>query len=90
MQGPLKGTCILCLQLLTKAKRGRGSKSQKTGAIGSRRFHRNAFKPEQAKGVETYTYLNPGAKAKGLAEKIQAALVEYLTKYGFKREVEGL
>ncbi len=38
-------------------------------------FHRNAFKPEQAKGVETYTYLNPGAKAKGLAEKIQAALV---------------
>ena len=38
-------------------------------------FHRNAFKPEQAKGVETYTYLNPGAKAKGLAEKIQTALV---------------
>ncbi len=38
-------------------------------------FHRNAFKPGQAKGVETYTYLNPGAKAKGLAEKIQAALV---------------
>lgn len=38
-------------------------------------FHRNAFKPEQAKGVETYTYLNPGTKAKGLAEKIQAALV---------------
>lgn len=38
-------------------------------------FHRNAFKPEQAKGVETYTYLNPGAKAKGLADKIQAALV---------------
>ncbi len=25
--------------------------------------------------METYTYLNPGAKAKGLAEKIQAALV---------------
>jgi N-acetylmuramoyl-L-alanine amidase len=38
-------------------------------------FHCNAFKPEQAKGVETYTYLNPGAKAKGLAEKIQTALV---------------
>jgi N-acetylmuramoyl-L-alanine amidase len=37
-------------------------------------FHRNAFKPEQAKGVETYTYLNPGGKAKGLADKIQAAL----------------
>lgn len=38
-------------------------------------FHRNAFKPEQAKGVETYTYLNAGAKAKGLANKIQTALV---------------
>ena len=38
-------------------------------------FHRNAFKPEAAQGVETYTYLNPGAKAKGLAEKIQTALV---------------
>ena len=38
-------------------------------------FHRNAFKPEQAKGVETYTYLNAGVKAKGLAAKIQAALV---------------
>jgi len=38
-------------------------------------FHRNAFKPEQAKGVETYTYLNPRAKTKGLAEKIQTALV---------------
>ena len=38
-------------------------------------FHRNAFKPEQAKGVETYTYLNPGAKGKGLADKIQNALV---------------
>jgi N-acetylmuramoyl-L-alanine amidase len=37
-------------------------------------FHRNAFKPEQAAGVETYTYLNPGAKSKGLAEKIQSAL----------------
>ncbi len=39
-------------------------------------FHRNAFKPEQAAGVETYTYLNPSAKSKGLAEKIQSALVE--------------
>ena len=38
-------------------------------------FHRNAFKPEQAKGVETYTYLNPSTKAKALAERIQAALV---------------
>jgi len=38
-------------------------------------FHRNAFKPEQAAGVETYTYINPGAKAKELAKKIQNALV---------------
>jgi N-acetylmuramoyl-L-alanine amidase len=38
-------------------------------------FHRNAFKPEAAQGVETYTYLNASAKAKGLAAKIQAALV---------------
>jgi len=38
-------------------------------------FHRNAFKPETAKGVETYTYLSPGTKSKGLAEKIQSALV---------------
>lgn len=38
-------------------------------------FHRNAFKPEAAQGVETYTYLNASGKAKGLASKIQAALV---------------
>jgi N-acetylmuramoyl-L-alanine amidase len=38
-------------------------------------FHRNAFKPEKAKGVETYTYLNQGAKAKELANKIQSSLV---------------
>lgn len=38
-------------------------------------FHRNAFRPEQAKGVETYNYLNGGSKSKGLAEKIQAGLV---------------
>ncbi len=38
-------------------------------------FHRNAFKPEQAKGVETYTYLNPQAKTRVLAEKIQSALM---------------
>lgn len=38
-------------------------------------FHRNAFKPEQAKGVETYTYLNPGAKSKSLAQRIQTSLV---------------
>lgn len=39
-------------------------------------FHRNAFKPEKAKGVETYTYLNRGAKAKKLANKIQSSLVD--------------
>lgn len=38
-------------------------------------FHRNAFKPEQARGVETYTYLNPGAKSKSLAQRIQTSLV---------------
>lgn len=38
-------------------------------------FHRNAYEPEKARGVETYTYLNPGAKSKGLAESIQASLV---------------
>ena len=39
-------------------------------------FHRNAFSPEKAAGVETYTYLNPGAKSKGLAGRIQDALVD--------------
>jgi N-acetylmuramoyl-L-alanine amidase len=38
-------------------------------------FHRNAYEPEEAKGVETYTYLNPGSEAKELAESIQASLV---------------
>ncbi len=38
-------------------------------------FHRNAFSPEKASGAETYTYLNPGAKSKGLAGSIQDALV---------------
>lgn len=38
-------------------------------------FHRNAFQPEKAKGVETYSYLNQGLKAKELAEKIQTSLV---------------
>lgn len=38
-------------------------------------FHRNAFEPEKAKGVETYTYLNPGEKSRELAESIQASLV---------------
>lgn len=38
-------------------------------------FHRNAFKPEQANGVETFTYINQTLKAKNLAHKIQKALV---------------
>lgn len=38
-------------------------------------FHRNAYEPEQARGVETFTYLNTGANSKSLAEKIQDSLV---------------
>jgi len=38
-------------------------------------FHRNAYEPEKAKGVETYIYLNTGEKSKGLAGGIQGALV---------------
>lgn len=38
-------------------------------------FHRNAYEAEKARGVETYTYLNPGAKSKGLAERIQTSIV---------------
>jgi N-acetylmuramoyl-L-alanine amidase len=38
-------------------------------------FHRNAYKPEKAKGVETYVYTKTGSKAKSLAQKVQSALV---------------
>ncbi|NFS06449.1 N-acetylmuramoyl-L-alanine amidase [Clostridium botulinum] len=38
-------------------------------------FHRNAFKPEKARGAETYIYLSASTKAKALAEKIQVGLV---------------
>lgn len=38
-------------------------------------IHRNAFKPEAAQGVETFTYNNQTAKAKSLADKIQRELV---------------
>ncbi|MGH4120847.1 N-acetylmuramoyl-L-alanine amidase family protein [Clostridium sp.] len=38
-------------------------------------FHRNAYVPEKAKGAETYTYINTGAKSKALAKRVQAALV---------------
>ncbi|WP_040193672.1 N-acetylmuramoyl-L-alanine amidase [Clostridium culturomicium] len=50
-------------------------------------FHRNAFKPEQARGVETFIYLNPGARAEAMAEKIQKALVAVgFSNRGVKRE----
>lgn len=38
-------------------------------------FHRNAFKPEVAVGIETYTYLNQDNRSKSMADKIQAAVV---------------
>ncbi|HHV36062.1 MAG TPA: N-acetylmuramoyl-L-alanine amidase [Syntrophomonadaceae bacterium] len=38
-------------------------------------FHRNAFKPEAARGAETYTYLNAYSGTTALAQKIQDALV---------------
>ena len=38
-------------------------------------FHRNAFKPEAAEGVETFTYTRQTAKAKSLASRIQKNLV---------------
>lgn len=39
-------------------------------------FHRNASKPEKARGVETYVYIIGREKSKTLAEKIQKALIE--------------
>lgn len=38
-------------------------------------FHRNAYVPEKAKGVETYTYLSSNTSSKGLAKRIQTSLV---------------
>lgn len=38
-------------------------------------FHRNAYEPEKARSVETYTYLNSGEKSKSLAQRIQTSLV---------------
>ena len=38
-------------------------------------FHRNAFQPETANGVETFTYLNGSVQAKSLANKVQTNLV---------------
>jgi N-acetylmuramoyl-L-alanine amidase len=37
-------------------------------------FHRNAYQPEKARGVETYAYINTGTKAKSLAQSIQTSL----------------
>lgn len=49
-------------------------------------IHRNAFKPEAAQGVETFTYTNQTAKAKGLADKIQKELVNIgFTNRGVKK-----
>lgn len=38
-------------------------------------FHRNAYEPEQARGVETYTYLNASERSKSLVQRIQTSLV---------------
>lgn len=38
-------------------------------------FHRNAFKPEQARGIETYIYTSTGENTKLLAQRIQSGLV---------------
>lgn len=43
-------------------------------------FHRNAYKPEQASGVETYVYINTGKKSRSLANRIQKELI----KVGFR------
>lgn len=37
-------------------------------------FHRNAYRPEEARGAETYTYLKASKRARELAERIQDAL----------------
>lgn len=39
-------------------------------------FHRNAFEPEEAKGIETYSLATTG-KGRELSEKVQAELVSY-------------
>ncbi|MDR7857527.1 N-acetylmuramoyl-L-alanine amidase [Tissierella sp.] len=37
-------------------------------------FHRNAFRPEEANGVETFVYTNPSIRARQLANEIQKNL----------------
>lgn len=39
-------------------------------------FHRNAFMPEEAKGVETFVYTRPTERACELAKRIQKSLVD--------------
>lgn len=39
-------------------------------------FHRNAFRPEQARGAETFVFTRPSAKSKELADKVQKAMVD--------------
>lgn len=39
-------------------------------------FHRNAYKPEKANGVETLIYTNASIKANKLAYRVQKALVQ--------------
>lgn len=46
-------------------------------------FHRNAFQPEKAKGVETYSIATTG-KGRELAQKVQAELKAYFTDRGCK------
>jgi N-acetylmuramoyl-L-alanine amidase len=38
-------------------------------------FHRNAYQPEKAEGVETYTYISATEYSKPLAQKLQESLV---------------
>lgn len=37
-------------------------------------FHRNAFRPEEANGAETFVYTNPSVRARQLAKEIQRNL----------------
>ena len=39
-------------------------------------FHRNAYEPEKARGVETYIYVRENSKSQSLAARIQGSLVE--------------
>lgn len=50
-------------------------------------FHRNAFKPEAARGVEIYTYINQDSRSKSIADKIQTAMVNIgFVSRGVKKE----